>query len=69
MPFHSRSLKLVVDHAHGDDELYNLDADPEETRNLCHAPRRLVHRAGLLTELSHRMAFTADPLPPRISEW
>ena len=80
MPFHSdptaqltmlrtRSHKIVVDHAHDDGELYDLEADPDEIRNLWRNPDALPLKADLLTRLSHRMAYTADPLPQRISEW
>lgn len=80
MPFHAeptaqltmirtKSHKLIVDHAHDDGELYDLDADPGEIRNLWSDPDWLEIKADLLTQLTHRMAFTADPLPPRICEW
>jgi arylsulfatase len=61
--------KIVVDHAHDDGELYNLVDDPLELRNLWRDPAALALKAELLVKLTHRMAFTADPLPPRLSEW
>lgn len=65
----SETHKLVVDHAHDDGELYDLSADPLEMRNLWRDPAALATKAQLLTTLAHRMAFTVDPLPPRLSEW
>jgi arylsulfatase len=62
-------LKLVVDHAHGDGELYDLVADPQELLNLWRDPAALGQKAQMLALLSHRMAFTVDPLPPRLAEW
>lgn len=61
--------KIVVDHAHDAGELYDLVADPLEKRNRWHDDACLALKAELLTQLAHRMAFTADPLPPRLSEW
>ena len=61
--------KIVVDHAHDDGELYDLAGDPLEMNNLWLDPDSLPKKAELLTQLTHRMAFTADPLPPRLSEW
>lgn len=61
--------KIVVDHAHDDGELYDLIADPLEVKNLWSDPASLALKANLLTKLTHRMAFTVDPLPPRLSEW
>jgi arylsulfatase len=61
--------KIVVDHAHDDGELYDLRDDPLEKRNLWRDFGSLARKAELLTKLTHRMAFTVDPLPPRLSEW
>jgi len=61
--------KIVVDHAHDDGELYDLVNDPYEKINLWREAGSLALKAELLTKLAHRMAFTADPLPPRLSEW
>ncbi len=80
MPFHrdptpqltmlrTQSHKIVVDHANDDGELYDLGADPGETVNLWRDGDALPVKADMLTRLAHRMAFTVDPLPPRISEW
>lgn len=80
MPFHNNPTaqltmlrtsthKLVVDHAHNYGELYDLDTDPNEVNNLWDDPNSLGVKADLLTALTHRMAFTADPLPVRQCEW
>ncbi len=80
MPFHenptaqltmlrTKSHKIVVDHANDDGELYDLSDDPFETLNLWRDSRSVGIKAELLTQLTHRMAFTVDPLPQRISEW
>lgn len=80
MPYHAgpsaqltmlrtKTHKIVVDHAHDDGELYDLVSDPLEMNNLWLDPVSLPQKAELLTQLTHRMAFTSDPLPPRLSEW
>lgn len=80
MPFHrdptpqltmvrTRTHKLVVDHSHEGGELYDLKADPKEFENLWNAPDARAVKADLLTDLTHRMAWTVDPLPLRRSEW
>ena len=61
--------KIVVDHAYDDGELYDLLEDPLELRNLWRDPKSLPLKADMLTLLAHRMAFTVDPLPARLSEW
>jgi len=61
--------KIVVDHANDDGELYDLVADPLEKDNLWRNPQARDLKLDMLVKLTHRMAFTADPLPPRLSEW
>ena len=61
--------KLVVDHTYGDGELYDLQQDPLERNNLWNEVSVCSAKIDLLTLLTHRMAFTADPLPPRLAEW
>jgi hypothetical protein len=65
----TRTHKIVVDHAHDEGELYDLVHDPLEKNNLWRDAGFLALKAELLTKLTHRMAFTVDPLPPRLSEW
>ena len=56
--------KLTVDEA-GDHELYDLEADPEETRNLLYAPDAGALRVArdLWARLRAWQERTADPLP------
>ncbi len=61
--------KIVVDHSHSAGELYDLEADPGEHRNLWDDPASVETRADLLLRLCNRMAWTVDPLPPRRSPW
>lgn len=80
MPFHrdptpqltmirTETHKLVVDHSHNGGELYDLQADRDEFKNLWNEPAASAVKTDLLTTLTHRMAWTVDPLPPRQSEW
>lgn len=80
MPFHrnptaqatmvrTADRKIVVEHAHGSGELYDLSADPGERRNLWDDPEALRLKADMLTRLTHCMARTVDPLPERIAPW
>jgi len=65
----TRTHKLTVAHGQSGGELYDLRADPTETRNLWSDPASTALRADLLCRLTDRMAFTADPLPPRQAPW
>jgi arylsulfatase len=58
--------KIVAAHGHPTGELYDLRTDPGETRNLWHDPEHSEVKMELLERLCARMAWTADPLPPRI---
>ncbi len=58
--------KIAVVHNTGEGELYNLENDPAETRNLWDDPAAAELKTEMLLRLAARMAFTADPLPPRI---
>lgn len=57
--------KLVVTHGLATDELYDLLEDPLERHNRWEDPTRLPVKCELLRRLCDRMAWTADPLPPR----
>ncbi len=57
--------KLVAAHGHAVSELYDLQEDPGETRNLWNEPAGAGIKAEMLERLCDRMARTADPLPPR----
>jgi len=55
---------LTVAHNLNTGELYDLQADPDEVRNLWNSPDHQALKAGLLVRLTTRMAETIDPLPP-----
>ncbi len=55
---------LTVAHALDTGELYDLQADPGEVKNLWHHPDYAPAKTEMLLMLSHRMAATIDPLPP-----
>jgi arylsulfatase len=57
--------KLVAAHGHPVSELYDLQQDPGENRNLWNDPAHAGLKADMLKRLCDRMARTADPLPPR----
>lgn len=61
--------KLVVQHALNTGELYDLQEDPGEVRNLWDDPAQASVKSDLLLRLTHRMAWTVDPLPPRRGSW
>ena len=65
----TQRYKLTVAHGQPTGELYDLGNDPREHRNLWSDPTMLPIRAELLQSLCDRMAFTADPLPPRTAPW
>ena len=63
------NAKIVVDHANGCGELYDLNSDPGEHRNLWNDPSAGALKTDMLVRLCHRMAWTVDPLPPRQANW
>jgi arylsulfatase A-like enzyme len=65
----SERFKIVVDHAHGTDELYDLLDDPNETHNRWRDPGYADAKSEMLLRLCNRMAWTVDPLPPRRADW
>lgn len=65
----TEKFKLVVDHANDYGELYDLISDPHEIINLWNNKSFLRTKSQLLTQLTHKMAFTVDPLPYRIADW
>lgn len=65
----TRRYKLTAAHAQDTGELYDLQADPGEHRNLWSDPAMLPVRAQLLQKLCDRLAFAADPLPERTAPW
>ena len=82
MPFHehlgirpyvtmlrTRTHKLAVAHDQGTGELYDLTADPDEVENLWASGAHQAVKNDLLLRLLARMAFTTDPMPPRVAPW
>jgi len=61
--------KLVVFHGHEEGELYDLEEDPSETRNLWAEMRVREVRCDLMQQLCDRMAWTVDPLPQRAGRY
>ncbi len=61
--------KLTVAHGQRCGELYDLLDDPNETRNRWDDPALAPVKIAMLTRLTDRMAFTADPLPIRQADW
>ncbi len=59
--------KIIAWHGHETGELYNINQDPGEHRNLWHDPTSQEVKLTMLQRLADRMAFAStDPLPERI---
>ena len=65
----TRQHKIVAAHGTGTGELYDLEADPNETRNLWNDPDSIELKLTMYERLADRMAFTVDPLPVRQADW
>lgn len=61
--------KLVVTHGLNIGELYDLAEDPNETNNLWAEPEHQALKLEMFQRLCDRMAWTVDPLPPRVAPW
>jgi arylsulfatase A-like enzyme len=61
--------KLVAVHSLDTGELYDLDEDPNETRNLWDDPAHQAIKGRLLGQLADRMAWTVDPLGERVAPY
>jgi arylsulfatase len=61
--------KIVVFHGMEIGELYDLQYDPNETHNLWSDPAAADLKAAMLKRVCDRMAWTVDPLPPRLGPW
>jgi arylsulfatase len=61
--------KIVAAHGVEPGELYDLRADPGETHNCWAEPAYEGVKLDLLKRLCDRIAFTADPLPPRLAPY
>ncbi len=65
----SERHKMVVAHGSGGGELYDLQEDPNETRNRWDDTEYSSIKTQMLLRLCDRMAWTADPLPVRRGAW
>lgn len=65
----TRQHKLTAVHGEDMGELYDLDADPTETRNLWFDPSHIETKLRMLKRLTDRMAGTVDPLPLPTAPW
>ena len=61
--------KLVAAHGLEAGELYDLDEDPNETRNLWHDKDYQTLKLAMFQRLCDRMTWMVDPLPPRVGPW
>ena len=61
--------KIVVVHGMESGELYDLEADPDETSNRWDDPTYVDVKITLLKRLVDRTAWTMDPLPVREARW
>jgi arylsulfatase len=61
--------KMTVYHSLSSGELYDLEKDPGEVRNLWDDPNARGAKEELSAKLIARMAGTIDPLPVRRSGW
>jgi arylsulfatase A-like enzyme len=61
--------KLVVTHGLNTGELYDLKQDPFETFNRWDDPAYGAVKLEMFQRLCDRMAWTVDPLPPRVAPW
>ena len=68
-PLLKMGKKLVAAHGRGEGELYDLEADPKETKNLWDDPEYRGVKLEMYERLVDRMAWTVDPLPERQAEW
>jgi arylsulfatase A-like enzyme len=63
----TRDKKLTVYHSLNSGELYDLEKDPGEVRNLWDESGARAARDEMLLKLANRMSDTVDPLPVRRS--
>lgn len=64
-----KRYKLVAAHGTNGGELYDLETDAQETRNLWHDADYSGVRLAMQERLIDRMAWTVDPLPERQAPW
>ena len=65
----TRRHKLAAAHGRGEEELYDLEIDPKETKNFWGDPQYRGVKLEMYERLVDRMAWTVDPLPERQAEW
>jgi arylsulfatase A-like enzyme len=58
--------KLIAVHGTEEGELYDMESDPNELRNLWWEEEAKDLKISMLLRLASRMAWTADPMPERI---
>ncbi len=58
--------KLIANHGDSPSQLYDMENDPLEQENLWNKPEVAKIQAELYQRLCDRMAFTVDPIPPRV---
>lgn len=58
--------KMVVVHGWDTGELYDLEEDPWESKNLWDDPAYRGYKLAMMKRLCDRMAFMCDPLPERL---
>lgn len=61
--------KLVSYHRRHEEELYDLQEDPNERRNLWMDESYSAVKLDMMKRLCDRMAETVDPLPERLAVW
>lgn len=64
-----KHAKLIRYHNIDQGELYDIEADPGETRNVWQDPNYSDLKLRMLTLLCDCMAWTIDPLPEREAWW
>ena len=57
--------KICVYHGRDEGELYDLEADPQEARNLWSLPEQAALKLDLMKRCFDASVFTMDPAPPR----
>ncbi len=64
--YRTRTHKLVVYHGIPEGELYDLETDPDEFRNLWDDPASLEVKLELMKQSFDASVLTMDPMPPRL---
>jgi arylsulfatase len=64
-----RQYKIIVFHGEELGELYDLEADPYEHKNLWNDPEMANVKLKLMKACLDSVAFTMDPHPPKTARW